>query len=153
MQFSPCKMHRFHHYHLIPNCIDQYNHRIKNEAILRRWDPYQQTEIETKIFHFYFGGVNWPPKWPFSQYLGHLGANLHPQNENEIFFLKFKFPYMFLTFSNWPHLLFYDYFEWCNKVFSENGDFAEKYMHFAVKCMHFTRWKMVIFKCCAAGVK
>ena len=41
---------------------------------------------------------------------------------------------MYLTFTKWPHLLFYDYFERCNKVFSENGDFAEKiYAFYKVK--------------------
>ena len=41
---------------------------------------------------------------------------------------------MYLTFSKWPHLLFYKYFERCDKVFSENGDFAEKmYAFYKVK--------------------
>ena len=41
---------------------------------------------------------------------------------------------MDLTFLKWPIFLFYDYFEQCNKVFSENGDFSEKiYTFYKVK--------------------
>ena len=29
------------------------------------------------------------------------------------------------NFSKWPHLLFYEYFERCGKVFCENCDFAK----------------------------
>ena len=41
---------------------------------------------------------------------------------------------MDVTFSKWPHLLFYEKFEQCDKVFSESGNFAEKiYSFYKVK--------------------
>ena len=103
-QFSPSKMPIFcnenHRFHKIPHWIAKNIHRILYEAILKRWDPYQEIRRKRNWNCFLFGGINKPPKCPNIVKMVILGANIYLQIKTNFMFFPSHFLIGYSPFQN-----------------------------------------------------